>query len=369
MINSELFKKYIRGECTVEECQLIEDWLAQYNADKPIDFSEINQMLDSMDKKLDSEIPLPSSQKNYWLHVLVAASVLLFSTFFFIRVNQEDPQDLVAQNEKLAPTGNNAIIILEDGSTYKLDDLKQFDTIDANSYLITRNQEGQLIYIEKYDSDVLVYNTIQTNYGGIVNFELSDGSQVWINSKSKITYPIKFSENSREVSLEGEAYFEVVSSKELKNHPAFFVKTKQHTLEVLGTHFNVNSYKNHYQVALMEGHVEIKNNQSENNSIQLYPNDFFNGKTIQQVNNIEQSIDWKEGYFDITNLTLIELTDKMTNWYGVEFSVDNAMKSTILFGKISMKKPIDEVLELLSNTIPITYKIESKKAFIYKKLI
>ncbi|MBE8713970.1 FecR family protein [Sphingobacterium hungaricum] len=369
MINSELFKKYIRGECTVEECQLIEDWLAQYNADKPIDFSEINQMLDSMDKKLDSEIPLPSSQKNYWLHVLVAASVLLFSTFFFIRVNQEDPQDLVAQNEKLAPTGNNAIIILEDGSTYKLDDLKQFDTIDANSYLITRNQEGQLIYIEKYDSDVLVYNTIQTNYGGIVNFELSDGSQVWINSKSKITYPIKFSENSREVSLEGEAYFEVVSSKELKNHPAFFVKTKQHTLEVLGAHFNVNSYKKQYEVALLEGHVQIKNNHLENNSIQLYQNQIYDGAMIQKDANIERFIDWKSGYFDFSHLTLQEISEKLSNWYGVEFEISKSLQSKQVFGQIDRKKSLLDVLKLLEKTMPITYKVEHNKIFIYQKLI
>jgi len=180
---------------------------------------------------------------------------------------------------------------------------------------------------------------ISTPAGGQYQVTLPDGTKVWLNAVSGITYPVAFTGKAREVKITGEAYFEVVRD------PAkpFSVKTYRDIIKVTGTSFNINSYgdERFIKTSLLKGSVKI-------NADTLKPGQAYeNGLVIST--NTGQDIAWKNGFFDFNHTSMEEAMKQIVRWYGVQVEYDDGVPSIQLYGRFSRLLPLPELVSKLDS--------------------
>jgi ferric-dicitrate binding protein FerR (iron transport regulator) len=200
---------------------------------------------------------------------------------------------------------------------------------------------------------------------------LSDGSKVWLNAASSLQFPASFTGNTREVQLTGEGYFEVAKNAAMPFH----VKVNNITIEVLGTHFNVNAYEDEASVAttLLEGSVKIKKDlpaKSSSQSVVLKPGEQAqlakDGQLkINRNANTQEVIAWKNDNFEFNNTPVKEIMRQISRWYDVEIDYKGSVSMHKLTGKISRNVDLHQVIEMLKYT-GINIKIENKKIMIWE---
>jgi ferric-dicitrate binding protein FerR (iron transport regulator) len=201
---------------------------------------------------------------------------------------------------------------------------------------------------------------MSTPRGGNYQLNLSDGTKVWLNSSSTIKYPLVFQENERRVILTGEAYFEVAKNQS----KPFYVETENMTIHVLGTHFNVNAYKDEpsTKTTLLEGKVSVKLN--NNKSALLKPGqqaetDMSLPGNIKVNNDIDlySVTAWQRGLFEFRNADLSTIARQLSRWYNIDIEVSANMKAFKLGGGILKNAPFSGVLKMLqANNIKYTWK-------------
>jgi ferric-dicitrate binding protein FerR (iron transport regulator) len=213
-------------------------------------------------------VPLKSKKVNFRMWMRVAAAAVVFfaiASYWFLGKKGNEKVKVIAVAKKqspILPGGNHATLTMSDGSIIVLDSM-QNGTLQHGSAKINK-QGGLLIYnalASSRSGKKVLYNTLSTPRGGKYQVVLPDGSKVWLNAESSLHFPTAFTGNQREVTLTGEAYFEVAKNKE----KPFRVKVDGMSINVLGTHFNVNAYsdENTIKTSLLEGSVKIiKNNKS-----------------------------------------------------------------------------------------------------------
>lgn len=207
----------------------------------------------------------------------------------------------------------------------------------------------------------------RTPKGYTSKIKLVDGTMVWLNSNSKLTFPSVFAPLSREVQLEGEAYFEVAKQE---NTP-FFVQTDKGKVAVLGTHFDVKAYKgdNVQSVTLLEGAVKVTNRVS---SLLLKPGQQASiqgvKETIQKSEvDVASEVSWLKGYYTFNNQNIKEMMTMLSNWYDIE-GVDVKTNALIEFsGTIKRSKSLNDVLRNLSKIAPIKFQIHGRRVVVMDK--
>lgn len=371
-LDKTILQRYAQGNCTPEEQGLVESWFDGYKPHEELSPQELLSLLDSLDKKVRQE---PKVRRLNWKPMLVAASVLLLGAFAFYFFGQQQSSEEVLNQLAAyqAPTSSNAILVLENQQEYNLDSLKQGDTLQTTQYLITKLPGGELKYVLREGETQVVYNTVRTKQGGTASLVLSDGTKVWLNVNSEITYPVQFAADSREIALKGEGYFEVEQQHRNGARVPFYVRGEQETISVLGTKFNAN-YAKQGETALLEGKVAIARGNREQAlealdfKVQLAPNQVYAAGKLQVSEDITQYIDWKEGYFYLNEQRLDRIAEKLSSWYGVDIEVDPAIQGSLLFGRISRQKSLKEVLEVISAVIPMEFEFQEEKLAL-KKII
>jgi transmembrane sensor len=219
---------------------------------------------------------------------------------------------------------------------------------------ITLNNEQTIKKDPEYKNEPPEMNTLVIPYGNRSVITLSDGSRVWINAGSRLIYPSRFVDKTREVFLSGEAFFNIEKNED---HP-FIVKTTDVKVEVTGTRFNVSAYPEDYsvQTVLAEGSVEIKKSKGGifEKAVQLSPGElgYFNKKTydtrIYKVD-VEHYTSWTEGLFSFINTDLSRIVKRLERYYNVRIQFDDPFKGSIqITGKMDVTKGRDQVFEYLS---------------------
>jgi len=206
------------------------------------------------------------------------------------------------------------------------------------------------------------YNTVTAAFGSFSSLELPDGSKVWLNSGSRLKYPVRFSEHNRNVYLSGEAYFEVHSDEKVP----FFVNTPYFAVKATGTRFNVASYKNYLppSVTLVEGKVsvqEISQNRHKESIAVLLPGqhmvyDTLHGKTIIQTEDTYKYVAWKDGKLVFRNDLLSEVARRISLQYNVDIEIAGDKISKSRYRATFENQQLNELLELLKMSAPIDYK-------------
>lgn len=341
------------------------------------------QVAESFEKRLIKERQtLPSKQiklsrATVLLRWAAAAVVLLAlgSVIYLYSGGKSLFQKQRSYASDAAPGSNKAILVLANGQKISLSDINNGDVAKEAGLSITKTADGQLVYniVDDKSSGATkedTFNTIETPKGGVWQIKLPDGSSVWLNAASSLTYPISFSKGKkRMVELKGEAYFEV--SKD-KDHP-FVVKTAKQEVEVLGTSFNINSYADESDVktTLLEGSVRVMPYLAGQQPDVLKPGEQATlnekGMNIKEVD-AEESIDWKNGYFMFNNERQENIMRKIARWYNVQIEyADASAKDVMYYGSISRFENVSKVLRKFEQTGEVRFEINKNKITVYKE--
>ncbi|WP_316801036.1 FecR family protein [Pedobacter frigidisoli] len=303
-----------------------------------------------------------------WWWAAAAVVLIVFSLSTYVNVTRQKEHVFATD---FAPGSNKAILTLANGTRISLNDAAAGDLMEDAGMAVTKTANGQLVYhIVKSSeaTDDSKTNTITTPNGGEWQIKLPDGSTVWLNAASSLTYPLNLGNGKkREVLLAGEAYFEVAKDK---LHP-FIVKTSKQEVTVLGTHFNVNSYADEVvtRTTLLEGSVRIVNFENGQGEV-LKPGEqsvLNNGMFRVDEVDTDESIAWKNGYFMFNNEKQESILRKIARWYDVKVEfADQSARNVMYYGTVSRFDKISQVLRKFEQTGEVRFDIKDKKLIVYK---
>jgi len=364
----ELLDKYANGNCTDEELSILHTWYLE----QPIDVLEISAEEVEMAKQ-EVWNSLPIHETNIvktvklfpikWIKRIAVAAIAVLSLslgYYYILRNPSNLDQPIAKQERILPGGNKAVLTLADGTTVDLNQVQNGLLSHHNGTNIVKAADGKIIYNNtNNETKSVAWNTLSIPAGGYYNVILSDGTVVWLNAKSSLKYPTEFTGKERIVELSGEGYFEVAH----KNNQPFKVITEGQTVEVLGTHFNINAYHDEQSTTttLLEGSVKV--NASDNQKI-LAPNQqarLRNGSISITPCNAENAIDWVNNDFIFDNEDLSNIMRKISRWYNVEVSYPSHLANLGFTGSISRSKNITQVLTIMELTGIVTFKVEGRR--------
>ena len=258
-----------------------------------------------------------------------------------------------------------------------LDNKTEIDIAGEQS-MIKYSNNGKQIDIKNHDlveqsttdKDQVIYNTIIVPYGKRSQIELSDGSIVWLNSGSKLVYPVTFTENKRKVYLEGEGIFDITHRKD----QPFIVLAENHEIEVLGTVFNVSNYPDEDTIntVLKSGSVQI-----------TYKTDsFFESDQVLKIQpgmlasyhkskkniaskkvDIKSHFSWRNGVFIFKHHSLKYIMKSLSRYYNVAIVINNKELETQTFsGHLDLKDTLKEVIDLINETSDFQYEVNNLEA-------
>lgn len=212
-------------------------------------------------------------------------------------------------------------------------------------------------------------NTIKVSAGQRANLTLPDGTNVWLNARSEMRYPAVFTGNKREITLDGEAYFEVTHNED----KPFVVQTNKCNVEVLGTKFNVEAYSDSedFCTSLMEGSVRVSDKGNPSETVLLSPNHMVSLENGQLSTSPILDFDvfrWKEGLICFRNMNFEQLMLRFEKCYGVRIVVENKhLVNYICSGKFRISDGIDNALRILQKDAKYSFERNNDESVIYIK--
>jgi transmembrane sensor len=216
------------------------------------------------------------------------------------------------------------------------------------------------------DHKPMVYDTLTIPRGGQYPIRLADGTKVWLNSATSLRYPETFASNERKVELiYGEAYFDVAHN----SSKPFRVILKGHTLEDIGTQFNVNAYDDEptMRTTLVEGSIKVSRS---GKNILLKPGQqaiikSTNSSIIVQNADVDEAVAWKNGYFKFDGEDLRSVMRKVSRWYNVDVTYQGNFRDNISFlGEVSRSKNISAVLKIMEATGNVHFQITERRVVV-----
>lgn len=304
--------------------------------------------------------------RKLWFSIAAAAAVLLvIGGSLIFHSNQPQPQNMVNIIRNDIPPGKNtATLTLDNGKKIVLSAANEGQLASEAGIVISKTADGQVVYTVKDDQMATGthIHTLSTAMGETYRLRLPDQSEVWLNASSSIKFPASFaSAKLREVELTGEAYFQIAKDK---THP-FIVKTNLQEVQVLGTHFNINSYGDHQKTitTLLEGSVQVSNHAEQGKIIKPGEQSIVqDGQPITVAPaDIKNVMAWKNGYFRFRNESIKEVMAKIIRWYNIDVVYTGKVSDEKFNGHISRQKNISEVLNMLSYSNDVKFKVEGRR--------
>lgn len=383
---SQLVQKSLRESLETQEQLALEQWLSESPAngelyrqlhDEEITAHELSKLFAYdktalLEKIMAAPAAMPVTQRRvipiatrWW----AAAAVLLLmgiGAWYFT----QRPQPITPQISKTNPSPDvdpgreGAILTLSDGSRLTIDSLHNGLVTTQNGVKVML-QNGQLSYHEGGDKSNrdIVYNIMSTPKGRSFQLKLPDGSSVWLNALSSIRYPTAFSGKERKVDITGEVYFEIAPNAA---SPFYVNINNKATLQVLGTHFNVNAYENEQSMntTLLEGAVRIQRNNGE--AVQLKPGQqaqLSDKIKVVQVEDADKVLAWKNGLFNFEGAHLPQVMRQLERWYDIQVVYENSVPDIQFFGEISRNLKLSEVIDALKMS-DVHFRIEKDRKLI-----
>jgi transmembrane sensor len=310
-----------------------------------------------------------------WKRWAAAASIVAIlgtgSYFLFFHKTGGQPAPVAEQAKDVkAPQTNRAMVTLANGDKVYLDSAGEGQLASQGSVKLVKLADGKISYepvVNSSEPGPMIYNTLTNPRGSkVIDMTLSDGSHVWLNAGSSVTYPVSFTGKVRDVRITGEAYFEVA-------HDAgkpFEVSKEDMHVTVLGTHFNVNAFDDEpvIKVTLLEGSVMVGNGEMRKElkpgqQAQLVPLASSGEIKVLTEANIEEVMAWKEGYFHFEQADLRTILREFSRWYDVEVKYEGTVTDRKFFGVVKRSNSLQKVLEMLQDN-NIVYRVEGEKLIV-----
>ncbi|MBN8720753.1 MAG: FecR domain-containing protein [Sediminibacterium magnilacihabitans] len=364
-----LLDKYLNGTATAAERRLVEAYYEKLSA-RQGDLSKADRrLLEKVGRNLSELVQKPSGNKAriipfYKRRATAAAAAILLlmaATTYFLWNEKPKPVNTIAKISDIqAPVTNRAMITLGNGRTVYLDSAANGSLATEGNVQLIKLADGKIAY--SGSSDKVTYHTITNPKGSkVIDLALSDGSHVWLNAESSLTFPIVFNQHSRELTATGEMYFEV---EKAKTWP--FVVTHGDTkVTVLGTHFNVNAYDDEQdiRVTLLQGAVKISN---KTGSGLLKPGEQARvSKNIHITKEVDLDavMAWKNGRFNFDNASLSTVLRQLARWYDLEVVYEGAIPEREFGGQMQRDLSLSQILEILQK-MDVKFRVEGKKLLV-----
>ncbi|MBS1664622.1 MAG: FecR family protein [Bacteroidetes bacterium] len=366
-----LLRRYLAGECTPSEKEWVESWFEdlgdEYPGEAAVDEPRI--VHDRMLARIRAELGEDVRPRVRWLTraaAIAAAVVVLAVGVWLLWPKTKETPGVVAMKIDIeaSPGGDKAILTLGNGQRMVLDSA-------ANGMLATQGasrvmkQNGQLDYQTETGKtkSTMTYNTLSTPRGGQYKLVLSDGTKVWLDALSSITFPASFAGNMRKVSIVGQAYFEVAHDV---NVP-FEVEVRGQVVRDIGTSFNINAYADEPSIKVtlatgaaavgIPGHeimLKRAGQQAEwrDGQLQATPDA-----------NLESVLAWKNGLFYLTSADIGTVMRQISRWYDVEVAFENGVPGGHITGVVPRNTMLSTVLQVLQ-TSGVHFTVEGRKIFV-----
>jgi ferric-dicitrate binding protein FerR (iron transport regulator) len=328
-----LVDKYLAGKASEEEEQQLLRFFDSFQGEAaPVKNELEEKMLLRLMKSVEKK------RSPVWLYTAIAAA--LIGLIVSIVYTSPQKQQLAITNIPQQKESNKVLLKLADGSTIEL---------NKGNAGITKllNKTGK--------------NTITTPGGTHYQLTLPDGTLVWLNAQSSLTFPTIFEKEQRTITLKGEAYFEVA-----KASTPFYVNAGGNEVAVLGTHFNVMAYADAatFETTLLEGAVQVKHGtlqQRLNPGEQAVVTDEIK---IKQVNT-DAVVAWKEGLFLFDNTSMDDAMQQIKRWYNVEVVYQGAKPAIEFTGVLPRSSSVMEVLNLLESSAEgVHFEVDNNKIIV-----
>lgn len=361
-----LIEKYLSGEATSNEKNQLEQAYMKASSATPHheNTAHIHKIgTESWEALIDRINQSTPKRPVLWPRILTIAAVLaaiVFGIYFF--KDLKGTKDPMVQDA--APGTIGATLTLSSGEKISLSGSANEDLKEAG-VTISKSENGSLVYkIKGQASGSGKFNTLSTAKGQTYQVHLPDGTLVYLNSASSLTYAVSLTEHGkRMVRLSGEGYFEVFKDKA---HP-FIVKTEKQEVEVLGTHFNINSYADEPVVSttLMEGLVKVRSGIKEE-IIKPGEQAINSGGNLKVGKvDVDNVIDWKNGDFYLDGVEFKTAMRKIARWYNMEVVYAEVLPDNIRSGGwVSRNNSLSAVLKSIEASGQVHFKIEGKKILI-----
>jgi hypothetical protein len=357
----------------------------QLQEDQSFSLHDKQQLADKILKQWPAESvegPVAPIIRFRWTWAAAAAILLMVGSVFVWKMLTDKrafpPKEystVPRQTEPILPGTNGAILTLSDGRRIVLDSTTNGIIGNQGNAQISL-QNNQVMYkagSATATDTAMAYNTMSTPKGRQFQLVLPDGSKVWLNAASSITYPIAFRNKERRVEISGEAYFEVAHDKT----KPFIVQTSNQQVQALGTSFNVYAYENEEleKTTLLEGSVRVNaidNNPTRrprvttlipgqeariNNSVQL----------LFVADNVgEAAIAWKNGYFNLENIPFDQVMKQLERWYDIQVVYEKGVPNLRFVGGLSRNMTLESLIRALKVS-EVHFKVEAgRKLVVYK---
>jgi len=331
--------------------------LKALSENKPEVFIERMEMLWKRIENTNRIKIIKSKRLKLFSYVAVACSfigIISFSIFTYLNISTGRSTQSITDfaNENIIHTHqpNNQIQIVSGNKTLAVEGMQAKVEYDSTGKLKVNKQAVKVNNSALDVNYVPVYNQLKVPYGKRAFLTLSDGTKLWINTGSTVIYPTTFAKEKREIFIEGEVYAEVFHDAK---HP-FIVKTEKIDVQVLGTVFNVISYKEDKQtnVVLVSGSVNVKPNNGKQTIIK--PNQLFTytnqASTLTNVD-VEKYTSWKDGIYIFSNEPIENILLRLSRYYNVTMKLPTSASGISCSGKLELK---DDLTQLLNGLIEIT---------------
>ncbi|MBL7737089.1 MAG: FecR domain-containing protein [Chitinophagaceae bacterium] len=379
-----LLEVYSAGKATAEEEQELFSWVTEgneqpvkehieklassYRSDEAalrVDWEQLYQRIIEEKNTIDRQ---PGIRKMAWMRWAAAAVVLLLGSgyYFFSGANREEKQKALVhvqhtnKNDVAAPDAVNAVLTLANGQRVILDSAGNGMLAMQGSVEVRKLPDGQIAYQGK--SKEVQYNTLSNPRGSmVIALTLSDGSRVWLNAASSLRYPTAFTGKERKVEITGEAYFEVAHNPAMP----FVVSKGGTTVQVLGTHFNVNAYDDErsLNVTLLEGSVSVKTAGSGQSKV-IRPGEQAQVEKDGSIGlagsvDLNEVMAWKNGLFSFKGAGIESIMRQVARWYDVDVIFEKQVTERF-YAEISMSTNVSTLLKMLEATKAVQFSIEGK---------
>lgn len=379
-----LLQLYLLGDITEEERQELEDWCEEAPRNRKL-FEQICQE-DLFSKEryvyekihdtkafsvFEKRVRKVSSRSigNWWKYAAVLLFPILVVGSWKLMHETEQVSIVASSVAPIQPGCSQAVLVLDDGRKVFLKEEEE-GVISEDKEITVTGEKDRLVYTssEGKNVDEIRFNELEVPRGGEYKVRLADGTLVYLNSATRMKYPVKFDEKERKVYLSGEAYFEVAKDPERP----FFVEMEGVEVRVYGTSFNVNTHQEgNIQTVLVKGSIGVKVLSSGMESM-IRPGqmaEFKQGNTKVDVKDVNVAVytDWKDGIFRFENQRLEDILTVLSNWYDVDiFYQTVSVKELHFSGYMERYKDVSVILEAITLSTGVTFSIQGKTIIVSK---
>ncbi|WP_342085429.1 FecR family protein [Dyadobacter sp. OTU695] len=371
----KIVRKYLNGSAGKKERAFLEKFYESHDSRQNVLDGYTDQERAMLGREMEENILHGISANRgrkllsfAWPRFAAAAAIVLVALgggFYLRQQPKSVARQTVAKPTDFAPGGERAVLTLADGSTILLDSASPGHIANQGSATITKNGEGELTYqVSKKDKTIAGMNTITTPAGGQYSITLPDGSQVWLNAKSSITFPTAFFDQERHVKVQGEVYFEI---KKDKGRPFVVDVDGRQQVIVTGTHFNVSAYADEPEIrtTLLEGAVSVAAGKTDNGQLRLLPGEQASfrsdGHFRKATVDVTEAIAWKNGLFQFRETSLATIMRDIGRWYNVEVTYPEGIPQKRFSGKLHRNSKASEILEILKFA-GVNFRIEASES-------